>query len=212
MKSGLSACQRHPPRHYVALNLPRITKHLNLVLILARHPCIPLPRKPLPVLSLQQKVGNKAPAKQEQNHVREHHSMARFVVRLVLRAVDIARHNAVEIAPADDEADGDTTFIYAFGVGRSPRDGICNTWIDTQCTKEGACVLDVRVGAAQEHTKACDTEKGGANVAPPTLIRAVCQPADKDGQHSGGGVRRDREQIGSGGFVAKLADDGWQEE
>lgn len=42
------------------------------------------------------------------------------VAGLVFGAVDVAADDTVEVAPADDETEGDATFIDAFGVVGGP--------------------------------------------------------------------------------------------
>jgi len=42
----------------------------------------------------------------------------------VLAAVDVGGDDAVEVSPADDEADGDAAFVDAFDVVGGPGDGV----------------------------------------------------------------------------------------
>lgn len=61
-----------------------------------------------------------AASEQEQGEVCQHHAVAQTVQWFVCCAVDVARHDAVQIAPADYEAEGYATLVDTFGVVGTP--------------------------------------------------------------------------------------------
>ena len=182
---------------------------------------IPLPRPSLRVLSLQQRVLQQTSEGQEEDEVADNDAVADAVLGLVLGAVDVAADDAVEVAPANDEAEGDTALVDAFGVVGGPRigstdgttelrriclphDGIGDTGIYAQCSEECSGVLDAGRFSAEEHGEADHAEEGGEEVTETTLAGAIGDITDGDGQDSSGSIRRNGEELGGCRFVAEL--------
>lgn len=57
--------------------------------------------------------------------------MALSVQRRVFRLVDVAGDDAVEVPPADDEAERDAPLVDAFGVVGGPDDGVGDAGVDS---------------------------------------------------------------------------------
>lgn len=128
---------RHTREH-----LPLIAQQVDLRLALALDPDIPLPSSPLAILCLQSEMGSNTTTKQKERQVSQHDSMAELVSRSILRAVDVARHNAVQIAPADHEAQSDSALVHAFGIIGAPGNRVGDAGVDAQSAEEGTCVFD----------------------------------------------------------------------
>lgn len=56
--------------------------------------------------------------------------------------VDVGGDDAVEVAPADDEAHGDAALVDAFGVVGGPDDGVGDAGVDAEGAEKGAGVAD----------------------------------------------------------------------
>lgn len=63
-------------------------------------------------------------------------------------AVDVGGDDAVEVAPADDEADGDAALVDAFDVVGGPGDGVGDAGVDSEGAEVDAGVLDGGVGCS----------------------------------------------------------------
>ncbi len=70
------------------------------------------------------------------------------IERRVLRLVYIRRYDAVEIAPADDNAHSYAALIDAFGVIADPDDGVGDAGVDAEGAEESAGELDAGGGSA----------------------------------------------------------------
>lgn len=112
------------------------------MLRLTLRPVIPSASPPLPILLLQQQIHEHAPAEEEDDQVGQHDAVALAVQGAVFRLVDVGGDDAVEVAPADDEAHGDAAFVDAFGVVGGPDDDVGDAGVDSQGAKEGAGVSD----------------------------------------------------------------------
>ena len=66
--------------------------------------------------------------------------------RRVRAAVDVGGDDAVEVSPADDEADGDAALVDALDVIGDPADGVGDAGVDTQGAQVDADVLYGGVG------------------------------------------------------------------
>ena len=99
--------------------------------------------------------------------------MARPILRRCLSLIDIRADNAVEIAPADDEAHCDTTFVDAFGVVGDPYDGVGDAGVDAKGTEEGAGIADAGVGGGDQHGEADHAEDGSEDVAETSLFGSI---------------------------------------
>ena len=64
-------------------------------------------------------------------------------------AVDVGGDDAVEVAPADDEAHRDAALVDAFGVVGRPDDGVGDAGVDAQGAEEGAGVADSGGGSEE---------------------------------------------------------------
>ena len=73
--------------------------------------------------------------------------------------VDVTADNAVEITPADDETEDYTTFVNAFDIIAHPRDSIGDARVDSHCSKEGACILHMRISGAWSQSQRKIAEK-----------------------------------------------------
>ena len=68
--------------------------------------------------------------------------MALAVQGAVLCLIDIRGDDAVEVAPADDEAHCDAAFVHAFGVVGGPDDDVGDAGVNAQGGEKGAGVAD----------------------------------------------------------------------
>lgn len=147
-----------------------------------------------------------AAAQQEEDEVGHDHAVAGTIGGLVLVAVDVATDNTIDVAPADDEAEGDAALVDALGVVGGPGDGVGDTGVDPQRAEKGAGVLHPGGCAAEQHREPHDPDQRHPHVAQPALPRAVGQVADEDGHDACDGVRRNGEKLGFGRrFEAELA-------
>ena len=64
----------------------------------------------------------------------------------VLAAVDVGGDDAVEVSPADDEADGDAALVDALDVVGGPGDGVADAGIDSQSAEVDSCILHGGLG------------------------------------------------------------------
>ena len=68
--------------------------------------------------------------------------MSRSILWRISRLVDIRGHDAIEVAPADDDAHCYAALIDSFGIIGRPDDCVCDAGVDTQGTEEGTGVSD----------------------------------------------------------------------
>lgn len=66
----------------------------------------------LVVLPPQQGVQHQRSTEQEQDQICKNNTMARIVGRRVLAAVDVRGGNTIEVSPADEETQRDTSLVY----------------------------------------------------------------------------------------------------
>ena len=99
--------------------------------------------------------------------------MARFILWRCRSLIDIRANNAVEIAPADDEAHCDTTFVDTFGIVGNPHDGVGDAGVNAKGAEEGAGVADGGVGGSEQHGEADHAEDGGEDVAETSLFGSI---------------------------------------
>ena len=116
--------------HRVLEIWPRIAQQLHLFLILPFRPIIPPASLPPRILLLQQKVHQHASPEQKHRQVSQHNTVALSVKRYVSRLVNVRGDDAVEVAPADDEAHCNAAFIVAFRVVGGPDNGVGDTRVD----------------------------------------------------------------------------------
>lgn len=64
------------------------------------------------------------------------------IERLVFGLIGVAADDAVEVPPSYYDTQSDAAFIDAFGVIGDPDDGVGDAGVDSQRTKESACLLD----------------------------------------------------------------------
>jgi hypothetical protein len=121
---------------------PRITQLLNLSLRLPLNPRIPPTARSLLILIDQQKPLEQTAAQEEQSEIGQDGAMAGQESRRILAAVDIGGDDAVEVAPADDEANGDAALVDAFDVVGRPGDCVADAGIDAEGAEVDACVLN----------------------------------------------------------------------
>jgi len=217
---------------YVEEVRPLIPKQGNLRLTLPFDPMVSLVIPSFLVLGLQAKVCDDATNRKEEDHVGEDDSVPspiiwldrvsaqtsrnkrrqRTATYLVLRSVDVARDNSVQIANADRHADSNTPLVDSFDVVCSPGDSIRYAGINAESSKKSASIFDVWICGAEQHTEADNSQEGYADVAPSALLGAIGQPTDEDGQDSSGSVGRHTEKIGRRRGKTELADNGWQEQ
>ena len=95
--------------------------------------------------------------------------------------VDVGTDDAVQIAPADDEAEHDAALVHALGVVGGPGDGVGDAGVDAQGAEERAGVLDAGLLRAEQHGEAGDAEGGDEDIAEAAAFGAVCYEPDRDG-------------------------------
>ena len=109
---------------------PRVAQQLHLFLILPLRPIIPLASLPPRIFLLQQEVHQHAPPEQKHRQISQHNTMALSVEGYVSRLVNVRGDDAVEVAPADDEAHCNAAFVVAFSVVGRPDNGVGDTGVD----------------------------------------------------------------------------------
>lgn len=125
---------------------PPIAQPLHLIVRLALRPPIPLALPPLRILTHQQKALQQATAKEEEGEVSEHGAVAGPEAGRVLAAVDVGGDHTVQVAPADDKAEGDAALVDALDVVGCPRDSVADAGVDAEGCEVDARVLDAGVG------------------------------------------------------------------
>ena len=103
---------------------------------------IPAAGPPLGVFPPQRPILQQAAPEQEDGQVGEHDAVAAAVQGRVCGLVDVGGDDAVEVAPADDEAHGDAALVDAFGVVGGPDDGVGDAGVDAEGAEEGTGVAD----------------------------------------------------------------------
>ena len=63
--------------------------------------------------------------------------------RILIRAIDIATHNAVQIPPADNHTHDQPTLVHAFDVVADPGYGVGDAGVNSYGGEEGRGVADV---------------------------------------------------------------------
>jgi hypothetical protein len=190
-----------------------IAQHLNLLLGLAVQQVIARARLAQLVLALEHDVHEDGAAEQEEEHVREHDSVAGLVSRgLLAGEVDVGGYHAVHVAPSDDDADHDTALERALDVVGRPCQRIGDGRVDAHGAEEGAGVLDVHVLAGEQHGKANASDEGDDHVAVAAPLGAVGHPAGDDGHGGGDGVWGNGQELSLGTLVSHAEQDGGQKQ
>jgi hypothetical protein len=117
-------------------------------------PTITQSRPPLSVLTHQHEALQQAAAEEEEGEVGEHGAVAGQEAGRVNAAVDVGRHHAVQVAPADHEAERDPALVHALDIVGCPRDRVADAGVDAEGAEVDARVLDAGVGGAWGGTKA----------------------------------------------------------
>ena len=191
---------------------PDITQDLNLALRLANKEVIATPRLAQLVLALKHNVHEDSSTEEEQEHVCEHDAVASAVMRLLLGAVDVGRHDSVHVSPADDDADHDAALQRALDVVGRPGQGVGDGGVDAHCAEEGSGVLDVHVAGGEEHHEADAADEGDDHVAVSAPLGLVGNVADHNGHDGSDGVRGHGEQLELGSGVLHALENGRQEQ
>ena len=89
-----------------------------------------------------------AAAEQKHGHVSDNDAVALAVQGRGAGLVYVCGDDAVEVAPADDEAHGDAAFVDAFGIVGGPDHGVGDAGVDAHGAEEGAGIADA--GGAPE--------------------------------------------------------------
>lgn len=137
---------------------PPIAQHLHLALTLPLNPHIPLSFPPLPILAHQQHALQDAAAQQKHRQICQDGAMTGEESRRIFAAIDVGGHDPVQVAPADDEADGDAALVDALDVVGRPGDGVGDAGVDAQGAEVDSRVLDGGVGGCWIVTK-CQSVK-----------------------------------------------------
>ena len=140
--TGQEPSKDPPPLQHIFEIRPQIAQRLDLLLRLALRPVIPAAGPPLPILPLQQRILQHAAPEQEDCQVAQYDAVALSVQWGVFGLVDVGGDDAVEVAPADDEAQGYAALVDAFRVVGGPDDGVGDARVDAHCAEEGAGVAD----------------------------------------------------------------------
>jgi hypothetical protein len=88
-----------------------VTQQFDLAMLQALDPVVAFTASALAVLTSQQEVLHHGSTKEEQDQIAEYYSVAGVVFWLIIIAVDVGCDNAIEISPADDKPEGDTSFV-----------------------------------------------------------------------------------------------------
>lgn len=111
---------------------------MDRFLALSFYQNISVTTRPLLIFPRQQKPCYYTAAEQPQHKIRQHDSMPMEKSGLILGAVDIGRYDTVEVAPPDDESEGDSALIHAFDIVGSPGDGVRDAGIDAYRAEESS--------------------------------------------------------------------------
>lgn len=87
-----------------------------------------------------------------------------------------------------------------------------NLRINAQSTQESTRILDIRVLARNQHDEAHYSKQRHKHIDQPSLLSSVCNGTNDNGEDSGTGVGRHREQVCCCAAVAEGIDDGGEEE
>lgn len=120
MKSGLSSVSNRSTKLTSCNGQPFVSHQINLLFTLPLNRSISFASAPLTVLVAQHDMRYDTTPKEEQRKVRQNDAVAKPVKRFVCCAVDVASHDAVQVAPSNDESKRDTALVYAFGVVCAP--------------------------------------------------------------------------------------------
>lgn len=99
---------------------------------------IPLPTPTLRILNPQQHMRQDRAPEQTHAQVSDVGAVAGPIARLLRLEVDAAGDDAVEVAPAHDDADDDAALVDAFGVVADPRERVGDRGVDAAGAEEGA--------------------------------------------------------------------------
>jgi hypothetical protein len=120
MKLGLSSVSNRSTKLTSCNGQPFVSHQINLLFTLSLNRSISFASAPLAVLVAQHDMRYDTTPKEEQRKVRQHDPVAKPVKRFVCCTVDVAGHDAVQVAPSNDESKRDTAFVHAFGVVCAP--------------------------------------------------------------------------------------------
>ena len=97
---------------------------------------VPLATKPPLVFRSQHGIHEDGASKQANDEVSQNGTMAGIVFWPLPLDVDVGADNSVEIAPADNYANDDTSFVNAFNVVAGPRKGVWNGGVNLEVRLE----------------------------------------------------------------------------
>jgi len=112
------------------------------------------------ILDSQTNMLHKTPTEEEQSLVQDTDSVAGNETRRIGLAVDVAGHDAIQVTPADDEAESDTPCVYTLEIVRGPGNSVGDAGIDAKGCDVHASILDGRVGRRNKHCEP-DYAEGG---------------------------------------------------
>lgn len=172
---------------------PLITLLLKLILGLAHRPIIPLALRTLLILPPQLERHEQRAAKQEEHHIRQHHTMTLVESRTL--EVNIGRNDTIQISPAYYESQHNTALVDTLGIIGHPGNRVCNARVNPQRAEKGTSILHRRVARADKHTKADDAEQRDDYVAHAARLCAIGNEPNTNRQRRGGGIGRDGEEL-----------------
>lgn len=97
---------------------------------------VPLATKPPLVFRSQHGIHEDGASKQANDEVSQNGTMAGIVFWLLPLDVDVGADNSVEIAPTDNHADDDASFVNALDVVAGPRQGVWNGGVNLEVPLE----------------------------------------------------------------------------
>jgi len=92
--------------------------------------------------------------------------------------VNVGRHDTVEVTPADDYSEDDTSLIDAIGIVGDPGESVGNTGVDTHGAEECPCVLDFGVGGADQQAEAYNAQGRNTHTEIASETASIRKPTD----------------------------------
>lgn len=145
--------------------------------------------------------------------------MPKQIFWLVSRSVEITRHRSRKIAKSNMDSHSRTTLVAPCQIVTQPSDVAGKRGIDATSRNKDTGIDEAGKTAvsrgrdgddeADEDEQHGDEDEGRAAIS---FAVGVGVEGHKDGEERGGDIDRDCEELGGGGFVAELGDDGGEEE
>ena len=181
-----------------------VSKLLSLFLVHALNQVIPISCQSCRIFPAQEESHQTAATKEADNHVSHDCCVADGEFWRLIE--DVAANNAIEVTPANDESEHDTTLVDTLDIVAHPGDRVGDARIDTESSKERACIFDMWLLRGELHREPCNAEDGDANIAETPLLGSIGNETDGDGKDGGTCIWRHGQELGHVGGVSHLLD------